>query len=158
MNNDLEYELLYEMFAGLDAPIDVGAGPEGHRMIVPVNGGHFKGPRMSGTVLPNSGGDWLRIRPDGSAVLDVRGALRTDDGATIYAHYKGRGRFQSPEQMAQILDYGTDSPIDGSEYYLRIAPEYETGSEAYAWLNSMVAIGVGQLGHGGITYRVYAIK
>ncbi|MEM1050920.1 MAG: DUF3237 domain-containing protein [Pseudomonadota bacterium] len=156
--SELKYELLYEMFAGLDAPIDVGPGPEGHRMAVMVNGGHFKGPRISGKVLPGTGGDWLRIRPDGSIALDVRACVETDDGAVIYLSYQGRGRFETPEQMAQVMDFGTDDPISGSQYYLRVNPTYETGSEKYAWLNSVIAIGVGELGRGGISYRVYEIK
>lgn len=155
---ELKFDLLYTMFAGLDAPIDVGPGPEGHRMAVMVNGGHFEGPKVKGKVIPGTGGDWLRIRADGSIALDVRANLETDDGAQIYTHYQGRATFQSPEQMMQVLDFMSDDPVPCSEYYLRTNPLYETSHEKYTWMNNIIAVGIGALGNGGITYSVYEIK
>ncbi len=34
--------------------------------------------------------------------------------------------------------------VDPSEYYFRIAPVFETGAERYAWLNKILAVGVGE--------------
>ena len=53
-----------------------------NRVIVPVSGGTFDGPKLKGTVLP--GADWIVRRPDGSSVLDVRIILQTDDAQKIY--------------------------------------------------------------------------
>lgn len=154
----LEFDLLYTMFAELDSPINIGSGPEGHRMAVMIKGGHFEGPKLKGKVTPGIGGDWLRIRPDGSVALDVRANLETDDGAQIYTHYQGRAAFQSSQQMKQVLDFTSENPVPSSEYYLRTNPLYETSHEKYVWMNSIIAVGIGALGNGGITYTVYEIK
>ena len=71
-------EYLYTLVAELGAPADIGDTPHGHRLVIPVTGGTFEGPRLRGTVRPG-GGDWLLIRPDGTGELDVRGTLETDD-------------------------------------------------------------------------------
>ena len=34
--------------------------------------------------------------------------------------------------------------VDPSEYYFRVAPVFETGAERYAWLNKILAVGVGE--------------
>jgi hypothetical protein len=48
--------------------------------------------------------------------------------------------------------------IPGDPYYFRITLFFETGSEKYAWLNNVLAVGVGELGDGPVAYSVYAIK
>jgi hypothetical protein len=156
---ELKSELLFNMHAKLEPAIDVGATPEGHRLIIHVTGGHFEGPGIKGTVVGGSGADWARIRPDGSFALDVRITLKTDDGAFIYVTYGGR--LVAPDQttLARALDfYKPDDPASGDEVYFRTNPLFETSSDKYAWLNNVVAIGKGRTGDGGVTYSVYAIK
>jgi hypothetical protein len=48
--------------------------------------------------------------------------------------------------------------VDPSEYYFRTTPFFETASEKYAWLNKLVAVGVGRRTRTGVVYSVYAIK
>ena len=43
--------------------------PGGNRVIFQVKGGTFEGPHLRGRVVPDSGADWVRIRPDGTGVL-----------------------------------------------------------------------------------------
>lgn len=154
----LESEFLFEMKAGLGGMIPVGPGPLGNRVIVTVPGGTFEGPKLKGTIVANSGADWAYIRNDGSLALDVRLCLETDDGAFIYMTYTGRIVPSSPEQLAEILDFNRAEPVDPSTYYFRSNPVFETGSEQYAWLNSIVAVGKGRAGDGGVAYDVFAIK
>jgi hypothetical protein len=87
--DDLRYELLYDTEFDLEPALEVGPTPTGGRRIVYITGGMFSGPRLKGRVLPG-GGDWLVIRSDGSAILDVRACLETNDGAMIYTYYCGR--------------------------------------------------------------------
>ena len=70
--SDLQSEFLFDLSLTLQAPLDIGLGPEGHRLIVMTSGGRFQGPRLSGTVLPLTGADWPRIRSDGTFALDAR--------------------------------------------------------------------------------------
>ncbi len=44
-----------------------------------------------------------------------------------------------------------------SEYYLRTAPFFETSSPAYAWLNKIVTVGVGDRQPDGVVYEVFEI-
>ncbi len=151
----LQSTLLYEARAELDPAVVVGPTPEGTRAIFPVRGGRFTGPRMAGRFLA-SGADWGRFRPDGSLALDVRACLETDDGALIYVTYPGRIVVPANLQAA-VFDFGaTDRPAP-DRYYFRVQPLFETAAPAYAWLNGICAVGVGQVVTGGVAYRVYAI-
>lgn len=110
-----------------------------NRVVVPVSGGTFEGPRLKGTVV-GPGGDWIIRRPDGSSVLDVRIILQTDDGQKIYMTHRG-------------ISY---TPKDGEQYW-RIVPVFETGAEKYVWINNVVAVGVHRTLPGKVAYRVYQI-
>ena len=145
-------ELLYEIV--MDAEVDdLGHTPLGRRRIVRVTGGTFEGPRMRGTVLAG-GVDWVVERADGVRQLDVRITLRTDDGALIYAYYPGLFH-AAPGVMDRLL---RGEPVDPSEYYFRTAPMFETASEKYAWLNRVLAIGIGRRTSRQVCYTVYAIR
>ncbi len=144
-------ELLYEITMDVEAD-DLGITPAGRRRIVKVLGGTFEGPKLRGTVLPG-GGDWLVERADGVRALDVRITLRTDDGHLIYAHYPGL--FHCSAGVEQRL--ALNDAVDPSEYYFRTAPLFETASERYAWLNRLLAVGIGRRISGKVGYTVYAV-
>ena len=134
----LPVEFLFRMSATLAPPSMVPNGPNGTRVIVPITGGTVTGPRISGTV-DALGADWLTMRADGTAQLDVRALIRTDDGAVIHTSYKG------------IM-----APTDDGRR-ITTAPLFETGDEKYAWLNSIQAVAVGVPGQGTVEYDVYRI-
>ena len=62
----LEYELLYKIELTVDREIDLGNTPLGPRLVAPITGGKFDGPKLHGKVLA-SGGDWL-VRLDSTTV------------------------------------------------------------------------------------------
>jgi len=132
----LSVEHLFTLTATTRRAATISGGPQGTRVVVDASSGTFEGPKMKGTVN-GPGGDWVTRRPDGSAVLDVRLLLETDDGAVILMQYKG------------IL-------TDGGAR-LRTAPLFETGDERYAWLNTAQAVALGAVGDGNITYDVYQV-
>jgi hypothetical protein len=150
---ELKYELLFDIVGTLDESQNIGNTSKGVRVIAPVSGGSFKGPKLNGKVLP-FGADWLMIRSDGVYELDVRITLETDDGALIYAYYRGIIEI-SPEVYERIFTKGED--VDPSEYYFRTTPVLETGSEKYEWLNNIICVGVGKLSPGKVEYKVYHI-
>ena len=145
---------LFDWTASVDNPIDVGTGPLGGRMIVNVNGGEFKGPRLSGKVLP-SGGDWLLAVPDGNVRLDARIVLETDDGAQIYVTYRARVTMTDTLRRARYEGRGE---TDFGESYWISQLQFETGDERYSWLNNLMAAGEGKLSPNSVTYRVYALE
>ena len=150
--SELKTEFLFEFSVDLEEAQPIGLTPHGNRQIVYVKGGTVEGPKIKGVVLPG-GGDWVLVRPDGVGELDVRTTLRTDDGHLIYSHY--HGIFDASPNVFQRLFAG--EAVDPSEYYFRTAPFYETGSEKYAWLNRVVAVGVGRMAPHSVGYSVYAI-
>jgi len=155
---EVETEFLFEARVRLDAAQLVGPTPEGFRMTVPVAGGRFAGPRLSGEIVPFSGADWSRIRPDGSGALDVRMTLRTDDGVLIHVHWHGVMHF-APEDQAYALDFAKpDDPAGAALYYFRASPRFEVADGPYAYLNNLVCVTKSRTGDGGVIHRVFAIR
>jgi Protein of unknown function (DUF3237) len=66
----------------------IGPTPDGIRANFYVTSGEVEGPTLKGKFAP-VGGDWLLIRRDGVAVLDVRATIERHDGALIYLSYSG---------------------------------------------------------------------
>ena len=153
MPNEPQLEFLYEISAYLESPIAIGENPHGNRQIAPVAGGSFEGPRLQGKVLPG-GADWLLIRPDGVGEIDARVTLQTDDGALIYVTY--RGYFTKVLELIPRWMAGEQIPHE--EYYFVITPYFETSAAQYAWLQQVVAIGLGSLIPGGVSYQVFAVR
>jgi hypothetical protein len=144
---------LFELTLQVPTITDLGPTPNGHRKIATVAGGRFEGERMHGTVEASPGGDWLLLRPDGVLVLDVRLTLRTHDEALIYMTY--RGLRHGPAEVMARLNAG--EPVDPSLYYFRMTPIFETSDARYAWINQLVAVGVGRREATGPIYSVHEI-
>lgn len=137
LDDTLRSEFLLDLILETQTPHETGGGGGG-RLVVPVSGGTFEGPRMKGTVI-GPAGDWIVERPDGSRVVDVRILLQTDDAQTIYMSWRGVA-YTPP----------------GGQLVARILPMFETPAPRYAWLNNVVAVGVYR-GAGKIAYRIYQI-
>jgi hypothetical protein len=135
---DIALRHLFELRASVGAPVVGHVGARGLRRVVPVLGGTFDGERLGGTILPG-GADHQLIRPDGIAELDVRLALETHDGASLYMTVQGL-RSASAEVTARIAA-GED--VDPSLYYFREAIRFETGDPRYAWLNARLFVATG---------------
>ena len=130
-------------------PQKLGAVPHGTRVIAPITGGTFEGPRLRGKVLPG-GGDWLLTRPDGVVELDLRITLETDDGALIYMMSSGL-RHGPPEVLAAMA---RGESVDPSKYYFRTAIRFETSAPQYAFLNRLIAISSGDRRASGPIYTI----
>ncbi len=131
--------LLYTSSVVLGPPMVVGATPYGERRIIPIKGGAFAGPRLSGKVLPG-GADWQVVRTDGIADLEAKYTLETDDGALIYVLNRGI-RSASKEVMDRLA---RGEKVHPSEYYFRTRPVFETGAPKYQWLHRLVAVATGE--------------
>ena len=73
-----ELRHVYRLDAELDAPVDLGDTPQGHRRIIPLTRGHAAGPYFDAELLPAGGADWQIVRASGSSVADIRYTLKTD--------------------------------------------------------------------------------
>lgn len=144
---------LFTLSADVPKIVDLGATPAGHRRIATVTGGTFKGERLSGTLQPAPGGDWLLLRPDGATILDVRVTLETDDRQLIYMTYRGV-RHGPAEVMARLAK---GEAVDPASYYFRTTPVFETASPKYDWLNRIVSVATGRREKNGPVYEVYEV-
>ena len=123
------------------------------RQIEYVKHGTFQRPRLRGVLLPG-GGDWIIQRPDGTMLLDLRGMAKTDDGQLIYLH--GRGYFYLPQAAQAKMQAG--QTLDWSDQYFRVTLYFETAAGQYAWLNRVLAVGIGEYRNGTVLLTVYEIK
>ena len=132
---------------------DVGTVPHGTRRTAPLTGGSFEGPRLRGTVLPGGSADWLLARSDGVLELDLRATLRTDDGALI--SMRSFGLRHGPAEVIAAL--GRGEVVDPASYYFRTTPRFETGHPAYAFLNRLVAVAIGDRRPDGPIYTIHEL-
>jgi len=115
---------------------EVGTTPHGRLSIFPIIGGSFEGERLRGRVLPG-GGDWVTTATDGTFELDLRATLETDDGALIHLTFTG--------------------VRDDANGYFRTLPRFETGSPKYAFLNRLLAVGIGEIRPDGPVHTIEEI-
>jgi muconolactone delta-isomerase len=144
---------VFRLEATLAAPLELGEVAGGHRRIVPLTGGTFSGPEMSGRLLPGSSADWQTVLPDGTALGDIRYVLETARGDLLYVQSRSI-RHGSPEVLARLAR-GED--VDPSEYTFRTSTRIETGAADLDWLNRGIFISVGARQAGGVVYETYLV-
>jgi hypothetical protein len=134
-------------------PEAIGPTPAGLRVNFHLAGGEFAGPRLHGRIRP-VGTDWLTLRPDGVALLDLGTTYETNDGALIDAPFQGL--LDLGENGYQDLLQGRLAP-DGTPF--RSTPRYLTAHPAYQWLNRLHCLGIGQVipSRGEARCDVYAV-
>jgi muconolactone delta-isomerase len=144
---------VYCLEATLAPPLELGETARGHRRIVPLTGGTFTGPEMSGSLVQGASADWQTILPDGTALGDIRYVLDTDRGDLLYVRSRSI-RHGSPEVLARLAR-GDD--VDPNEYTFRASTEIETAASDLDWLNKGVFISVAGRQAAGVTYETYLV-
>jgi hypothetical protein len=119
-------------------PFVLGGVPAGTFVVAELESARFEGERLKANAKGSANADWVTISPDGTAVIDVKLLLESDDGALIFCSYTGR------------LDIAT-----GTAY---AAPTFQTGDERYAWLNNLVAVGKGKTDQKTLTYELAELR
>ena len=121
----------FEENATLAPAVVLGQTPLGRRQAIPITGGRFAGPGISGRILPG-GADYQLVRADGGVVIDADYFLETDDHVVI--HVRNVGIIVPPK-----------SP--GAAAYPWAAPKFDAPAGKYGWLND--AIFVSRISPGG---------
>jgi muconolactone delta-isomerase len=145
---------VYRLEATLDQPLDFGEVLGGKRRIVPLAGGTFTGPEISGELLAGASADWQIIAPDGTSFGDIRYTLRTGDGELLYVRSRGV-RHGSAEVLVRLAR-GED--VDAGEYTFRASTRIETAAPGLDWLNRGVFIGVAARQADGVIYETYLVR
>jgi uncharacterized protein DUF3237 len=115
---------------------EIGSTPRGKLSVFPITGGSFEGERLRGKVRAG-GGDWVTAKADGTYELDLRATLETDDGALIHMTFTG--------------------VRDDENRYLRTLPRFETSAPNYAFLNRLLALGIGEIRPEGPVHAIEEI-
>ncbi len=144
---------VYRLEATLARPLELGETAQGHRRIVPLTGGTFNGPKLSGRLLPGVSADWQIILPDGTALGDIRYVLQTDGGELLYVQSQSI-RHGSPEVLARL---GRGEDVDPSEYTFRTSTRIETAAADLAWLNKGIFMSVAGRHVDGVIYETYLV-
>ena len=146
---------LFILLLEVQPAINVGNTPGVDRRVGVITGGRFEGERLRGALFPGGGSDWQAVRPgDGAWMLNVRIVLKTDDGHVIGMPYTGLRH--GPKEVLDRIARG--EVVKATDYYLRIAGTFETSSEKYGWLNSMLFVGVGHRLPEGPVYQIFEVE
>lgn len=94
--------------------------PTGTLMVGEVSDSHWEGERFSARQRGRAAADWLNVAPDGTAVIDVRMTVETDDGAIVFIEYGGRSNLETG------VAYAT--------------PTFRTGDARYQWMNRIQTV------------------
>ena len=145
-----QLEFIFAAHVTVDPALNLGDVGKGGRRIVPITGGDFSGPHIRGKVLPG-GADWQVLRSDGTAELEARYTLRTNDGTLIYV--RNHALRHGPPSVIAALAAG--QPVDPRSYYFRGATFFETGDARYAWITKNIVVSTGEREPAGVKLRFY---
>ena len=146
-------KFLARVRADVEAPQLLGQTLVGERRIVPIVAGEIAGPQLRGQILPG-GADWQVVCADGTALLEARYTVLTDDGALVYV--RNLGVRHGPPEVLERIQRG--DAVDPAEYYFRSTPRFEAGDARYAWLNRIVAVGSGARLANEVHLDIYEIR
>jgi hypothetical protein len=128
-----DLEFICELKVTIDQPIKLGEMARGERVIIPISGGTFEGPKLKGSVL-KGGADYQYISRNGERTeLDAVYTIKTDDNVLIQV--RNVGLLYIPK------DSEVSSPLGSSAIYFRTAPKFEAPvNSKYDWLNNAIFI------------------
>ena len=126
----------------------VGDTPHGRRVVIPITGGTFEGPRLKGKIL-SGGADYQLAKADGSRTeLEAIYSIQVEDGT--YIHVRNRG----------IIAGGKNAEGQPT-FYFRAAPQFEAPADGpHAWLNNALFVCVPEWtpDFKGIVLNVWMVK
>lgn len=147
-----QLDFAFELRVSVGHILDLGRGSLGIRRTVPITGGTFGGPLLSGRVLAG-GADWQFVEDDGLTFVDARYVIETDDGVRIEVRNQGL-RDGPPGLMDRIAAGEAVSPAD---YYFRTTPRFYPPAGEHAWLRRSVFVGSGERRAGLVIVRVWKV-
>jgi len=148
----LEFVMQARVLIGPSRPIG-NMGGTGQKLLVPLLGGDFEGPRLRGEILAG-GAEWPLLRPDGIGTIDARYTFQTDDGVLLNIRNTGY-RYGPPDVMERLA--AKQEIVDPRSYYLRTWTVFEAPDGRYDWLSRHVFIGIGERQQWVLFVRYYML-
>ena len=134
-----QLEFAMQLKVTIGKAFSCGKTGQGERVVIPITGGTFEGPKLKGTIL-NGGADYQLVNKAlNRTELEAIYCIKTDDGVNI--HVRNRG----------II-------ADG---YFKCAPQFEAPADSkYAWLNNALFVCSPDWTQGfeGIVLNVWMVK
>ena len=123
-----QLEFAMQLRVTLGEVYTVGDTPHGRRIVIPITGGTFEGPRLKGKIL-SGGADYQLAKADGSRTeLEAIYSIQAEDGT--YIHVRNRG----------IIAGGKNAEGQPT-FYFRAAPQFEAPADGpHAWLNNALFV------------------
>jgi len=134
-----QLEFTLELRVHIGPTLELGTGSVGSRRTVPIIGGTFYGPLISGRILPG-GADWQCIERDGLTLVDAHYVIETEDGVRIEVRNQGI-RHGSKEVLARIA---AGEIVPSRQYYFRTSPRFFPPEGPYDWLKRSIFIGIAE--------------
>ena len=135
----------FEEVATLAPAQILGETPNGRRQSIPITGGTFSGPGISGHILPG-GADYQLVRSDGAVMIDADYMLETDDHVII--HVRNVGVIVPPAGKGQAA-------------YPWAAPKFDAPNGRYGWLNNAIFVsrigGAGDPAHPAVRITIWKV-
>ena len=129
-------EFALELRVNIGPVLELGWGSFGLRRMVPVTGGSFRGPGISGRVLPG-GTDWQFVDRDGLTLVDAHYVIETGDAVRIEVSNPGI-RHGAQDVLDRIA---AGEPVSPSQYYFRTTPRFHPPEGRYDWLKRSIFLG-----------------
>ena len=148
---ELEYEMTFA--ERIEGPLGPTIGSPS-RVCWKIAEATLAGPRIKAD-LAMPGTDWLRVESNGIRRQDQRTQFLTDDGALVLMRYD-TALIRGDDEFALALESGRETGF--ADQYIRMAPQFDVGSDAYAWLTQNLFVARGRLaGPKRIEYEVYRV-
>lgn len=147
-----ELEFAVDLRVTIGQTMEIGTVGSSVRRVVPIAGGAFSGPRLSGRVLPG-GADWQIVDPDGLTLVDARYLLETDDGVRIEI----RNRGVRDAERAVLDRFVAGEMVEPHEYYFRTTPRFVAPDGKYSWLRRSVFVGLAERYPDLVVVRVWRV-
>ena len=135
------------------ALVSLGPAKHGERRFVPLGGGTVWGPELNGSLV-EGGVDWQIGRADGALEIAAHYVIRGHDGALIEVQSDGL-RHGPAEVMARLAK---GEAVLRDAYFFRTLVRFTTGAPAWAHLNKVLAIAVGQREASAVILDFYRIS
>ena len=141
-----ELEYVMELKVTCDAAFSCGQTSRGERVVIPITGGTFEGPKLKGTIL-NGGADYQYVdHKNARNEIEAIYCIRTDDGVNIHIRNAG-------------LIVTSKDEKGNPQFYFRTSPKFDAPNDSkYAFLNNAIYVCTVGFGQGYISLLVWMVK